>query len=196
MKGHVMGKNITTATHISSPEELLRAIIAPDVLPDEDADNLAYLRQALLQDLEPKSPYEHLLAEQIVALEWDAIRYRRLRDNLLKRQFRDLSIGAFAIGSIGLVHASLKNEKSEALSADLMSPDGDRRQYALAVLAEKEIAPAEIMAKAYQTIARDLEVFERQIAESETRRRKLRDDYDRVRASRAKQVEDAEVVEP
>jgi hypothetical protein len=196
MRGHDMDKNITNAIHISAPEELLRSICAPDVLPDEDAESFAYLRQALLQDLEPKSPYEHLLSEQIVALEWDAIRYRRLRDNLLKGQFRDFSIRAFETGSIGPVFRGFKNEKSEALAADLVSADADRRQSALAVLVEKEIAPAEIMAKAYQTIAKDLGVFERQIAESETRRRKLRDDFDRVRGSRAKQVEDAEVVEP
>jgi hypothetical protein len=191
-----MSTKITKPSEVSTPADLLRAICAPQVLPDENADNFAYLRQALFQDLAPKSPYEQLLAEQMVALEWGAVRYRRLRDNLLKGEFRDISVGAFALGRIGLIHQSLKDDTSKALSVDLVSQDEDRRRSALTVLAEKDIDPAEIMAKAYQKIAKDLEVFERQIAESETRRRKLREDYDRVRASRPKQVEDAEVIEP
>jgi hypothetical protein len=191
-----MSAKITKPMHISSPEELLRAICAPAVLPDENADSFEYLRKALFQDLEPKSPYEQLLAEQMVALEWDAVRYRRLRDNLLKIEFRELSKGAFARGAIGRVHSTLETEKSKAHVRDLVAQDSDRRQSALTFLADFEITPSEIMAKAYQHVAKDLEVFERQIAETETRRRKLREDYDRVRGARAKKVEDAEVIEP
>ncbi|MDF1706622.1 MAG: hypothetical protein P1U72_00870 [Paracoccaceae bacterium] len=187
---------ITKPMHLSSPEELLQAICAPDVLPDEKADKFEYLRQALFQDLEPKSPYEQLLAEQMVALEWDAVRYRRLRDNLLKGEFRELSKGVFALGAIGRVNPKLETEKSKAQALDLVAQDNDRRQSALNILADMEIQPSEIMAKAYQQVAKDLEVFERQIAETETRRRKLRDDYDRLRAARTKHVEDAEVIEP
>lgn len=191
-----MSGKITITTQISSPEELLRVICAPDVLPDEDPDSFTYLRQALFQELDPRSPYEQLLAEQMVALEWDAMRYRRLRDNLLKREFRDMSVGAFFNGTVGLVHHSQRDETSKKLAGDLVSQDGDRRLSALTILAEKEITSADIMAKAYQRIAKDLEVFERQIAESETRRRKLREDYDRVCGTRARQVKDAEVIEP
>lgn len=191
-----MTMKITKPMHLSSPEELLRAICAPDVLPDEKADKFEYLRQALFQDLEPKSPYEQLLAEQMVALEWDAVRYRRLRDNLLKGEFRELSKGVFALGAIGRVNPKLETEKSKAQALDLVAQDNDRRQSALNILADMEIQPSEIMAKACQQVAKDLEVFERQIAETETRRRKLRDDYDRLRGARTKHVEDAEVIEP
>jgi len=191
-----MSKKIDTSMDISSPEALLRTICAPDVLPDEDADSFAYLRQALFQDLEPKLPYEQLLAEQMVALEWDTVRYRRLRDNLLRSEFRTFAKGAFVLGRAGPITGYRVDEKYDAQAQDLVAQDRDRRQSALNILEEKQITPSEIMAKAYQSIAKDLEVFERQIADAETRRRKLRDDYERVRASRPKQVEDAEVIEP
>ena len=191
-----MSKNIATPNDISSPEALLRAICAPDILPDEDADSFAYLRQAMFQDLEPKSPYEQLLAEQMVALEWDTVRYRRLRDNLLRDEVREFAVGALCSTRISRVKGLQVNPKFTAQAQDLVAQDSDRRQSALRILEEKQITPSEIMAKAYQNIAKDLEVFERQIAESETRRRKLRDDYERVRGSRPKQVEDAEVIEP
>ena len=191
-----MSKNIATLNDISSPVALLRAICAPDILPDEDADSFAYLRQAMFQDLEPKSPYEQLLAEQMVALEWDTVRYRRLRDNLLRDEFRRFAKGAFFYGSVRQIKGLMVDKKYTARAKDLVAQDSDRRQSALRLLEDEEITPSEIMAKAYQNIAKDLEVFERQIAESETRRRKLREDYDRLRGSRPKQVEDAEVIEP
>jgi len=191
-----MSKNIAAPNDISSPEALLRAICAPDILPDEDADSFAYLRQAMFQDLEPKSPYEQLLAEQMVALEWDTVRYRRLRDNLLRDEFRIFAKGALFLGRATVITAKGVDKKYEMQAQDLVVQDSDRRQSALRLLEDKEITPSEIMAKAYQNIAKDIEVFERQIAESETRRRKLREDYDRLRGSRPKQVEDAEVIEP
>lgn len=190
-----MSKNITRPTRISSPEEILRTICAPDVLPDENADNFEYLRQVLFQDLDPQSPYEQLLAEQMVALEWDAVRYRRLRDSLLRDEFREFSIGTFTFKRIGLARSIDEDKKYETQARDLVAQDSKRRQSALNVLVDMEITPSEIMAKAYQSVAKDLEVFERQIAETEKRRRKLREDYDRVRGARAKQVEDAEVFE-
>lgn len=132
----------------------------------------------------------------MVALEWDTVRYRRLRDNLLRVEFREFALGALCSERISHFKGFKVIEKYNAQARDLVAQDSDRRQSALRILEEKEITPSEIMAKAYQNIAKDLEVFERQIAESETRRRKLRDDYDRVRGSRTKQVEDAEVIEP
>ena len=57
-----------------------------------------------------------------------------------------------------------------------------------------QITPSEILAKAYKDLARPLELHERHIAEIEVRRRKLRDDYDRLKTSRALPVEEAEVV--
>lgn len=191
-----MSRNIAKTASIGSAEELLRAICAPDVLPDENADSFDYLRQALFADLEPKTPYEQLLAEQMVALEWDAVRYRRLRDNLLKSEFRVFAEGVFAIGRIGPVELRFKDTSYKEKALALVGRDGDRREAALALLVETQITPAEIMAKAYQSMAKDLDVFERQIVETETRRRKMRDDYDRVRASRAKPVEEAEIIEP
>lgn len=184
-----MSSKITKPMQMTSPEELLRAICAPDVLPDENAESFEYLRKALFGALEPKSPYEQLLAEQMVALEWDAVRYRRLRDNLLKAEFRKLAEGAFAHGRIGAVTYQLSDETYKARAQELVANDSERRQSALTVLAHLAITQSEIMAKAYQQLARDLEVFERQIAETETRRRKLREDYDRVTASRTKAVQ-------
>ncbi|OSQ44330.1 hypothetical protein MGEO_19145 [Marivita geojedonensis] len=65
----------------------------------------------------------------------------------------------------------------------------------MTALSEREVAPEEIVAKAYKALAKHLEVHERQIADIEARRRRLRDDFDRVKSVRVRQVEDAEVLE-
>jgi hypothetical protein len=43
----------------------------------------------------PGTPYEHILAEQLVTLEWEALRHRRMRDSLLLAEYRDQSVGVF-----------------------------------------------------------------------------------------------------
>ena len=145
--------------HINSPEALLQTICAPDLLPDEDADSFAYLRQALFQDLEPKSPYEQLLAEEMVALEWDTIRYRRFRDNLLRSEFREFALGAFGVGRIDPYKGHRFDKKYHIQAQDLVVQDSDRRQSALNILEDQQITPSEIMAKAFQNIAKDLVLF-------------------------------------
>ena len=57
-----------------------------------------------------------------------------------------------------------------------------------------EITPSEILAKAYSELASSLDLHERHIAEIEVPRRKLRDDCDRLKTTRALPVEEAELV--
>ena len=52
----------------------------------------------------------------------------------------------------------------------------------------------EIFAKAYSRVANQLEQHEKKLADLETRRRRLREDYERLKSARARLVEDAEVI--
>ena len=54
--------------------------------------------------------------------------------------------------------------------------------------------PSEILAEAYNEVRYAIEVHEYKLSELEIRRRRLREDYDRLKAARAKPVEDAEVL--
>jgi hypothetical protein len=63
--------------------EVLGLIPRPVFLPDEDPLAYEALHGALMGELAPGTPYERVLAANLALLEWDAIRHRRLRDNLL-----------------------------------------------------------------------------------------------------------------
>ena len=68
------------------------------LFPGEDPIAYEDLRDALLGDLAPGAPYERALAENLVTLEWEAIRHRRMRDTLIKAKARELAIGVYSTG--------------------------------------------------------------------------------------------------
>ena len=60
--------------------ELLQHFLTKQLLPDEDAETHRALRDALFLNLMSGTSYERILAEQLVTLEWEALRHRRMRD--------------------------------------------------------------------------------------------------------------------
>jgi hypothetical protein len=63
------------------------------IFPGEDEVSFEGLRQAFKLDLSPGSPYELALVENLVTLEWEAIRHRNIRDQLVLTKFSDLAVG-------------------------------------------------------------------------------------------------------
>jgi cell division protein FtsB len=61
-------------------------------------------------------------------------------------------------------------------------------------LKDRHVGLGEILAQAYTQVSGQVEVHEKKLAELETRRRRLRDEYDRLRAARRPPVEDAEII--
>lgn len=190
-----MAKKVSKPAIVQTPQEVLKDIYAPHILPDESEDDYDDLRLSLLNDLAPKTAYQSLLAEQIVQLEWDVLRFRRLRDSLLKSEFVELAMGVFKEGKIEKICIDTPQNEAIEAARDLVSSDPERRQSALEKLSETGIQPQEIMARAYQALAKDLEQLERQIAEAEPRRSKLREQYDRLQASAALSIDEAEEIE-
>ena len=172
--------------------DLLALIPRMRLLPGEDEVGFEDLRQALLLDLAPATPYETALAENLVALEWEAGRYRRLRDDLVRERFREFAIGVFHEGKIG--QAFSPSETSRRLATTLTGQDASEREVALQALAERRISEGAILARAYDKESKTLAQLDRQIAELEERRRKLRIELGSVKAARAVPVPDAEIV--
>ena len=189
-----MSKKLPKTSTGTAHAELLQHFIPTQLLPDEDPQTYAALRDALLLDLIPGTPYERILAEQLVTLEWEALRHRRLRDSLLMAEFRDQSMGVFKGGEVGRIYGFPRDPDAKGMAFDLVSTNKSRRTKAMQALEEAQITPSEILAKAYKALARALEPHERHIAELELRRRKLRDDYNRLKTSRAQPVDEAVIV--
>ena len=179
------------AAHPHTATELLDLIPKLQAMPGEDKALMADLRQALLLDLAPSTPYQHSIAEQIFSLEWEAARHRRMRDALIRAEIRKQSVGVFHMGKVGQLRFSESNKAAISLGFDLVSDDPKRQNTALQKLADQEITPDEVLAKAYKAVAKSVEPHQAHIAEIERRRRRLRDDFDKLKVSAAKPVEDA-----
>ena len=130
-------------------------------------------------------------------MKWETHRHRGLRDNLIRSSFREFAQGTRdnrkVERNLGLGYSS---EEGEAFADALMSPTQDDAAEARAWLAGYNIDIGEIVAVAYQQVSRALEPHERKLAELETHRRRLREDYDRLRSARAHPIADAEIVDP
>jgi hypothetical protein len=166
----------------------------PMLFPDEDPIAYEDLRYALLSDLAPGAPYERAIAENLVTLEWEAIRHRRMRDTLIKAKARDLAIAFSATGEFQELFRHEYDSEDERLGLALVGADRKGAAKAVAALKKHDISIDEIIAKAYSQVADQLELHEKKLAELETRRRRLREDYERLKSARAKLVEDAEII--
>ena len=189
-----MSKKLPKTSAKAAHAELLQHFLPTQLLPDEDPETHAALRDAILLDLMPGTPYEHILAEQLVTLEWEALRHRRMRDSLLLAEYREQSVGVFQKREVGRIGGYSRNERANEMAFDLVSTNKDRRTEAMQALEDAQITPSEIVAKAYTALAKDLQPHERHIAAIEGRRRKLRGDFERLKAARARPIEEAELV--
>ena len=189
-----MSKKLPKTSAKAAHAEVLQHFLPTQLLPDEDPETHAALRDAILLDLTPGTPYERILAEQLVTLEWEALRHRRMRDSLLLAEYRDQSVGVFQEGKVGGIGSHRRNERANEMAFDLVSTNKDRRTVAMQALEDAQITPSEIVAKAYSALEKDLQPHERHIAAIEGRRRKLRGDFERLKAARARPIEEAELV--
>lgn len=177
------------------PAEILDLLPGIQLLPGEDETTYEGLRQAFMADLAPGTPYETTLADNLITLEWEAMRHRRIRDGLLIAEYRDQAMGVFQEGKVGTVSSWDQSEKIQDMAFALVNSDPEIRQSAELELEKYQIEPAEILAKAYRAVAKSLEPHERKLADIEVRRRRLRDEFDRLKAARTRTIEEAEIVE-
>lgn len=173
------------ATHLAvKPQKVMASaideLISPQILPGENPQAFEVFKAALISDLDPRSAYERLMAEQLVLLEFDLNKHRALRDALLLSEIREMSVGAFQKNKVGHVHFD-EDEEARGLARDLVSQEPTRRAGALEQLSDREITPQEIAARAHAQVLKHLEYHDSQIAELEKRRRRLLSDYEELK---------------
>ncbi len=177
------------------------------LLPDEDPANFTEFRDALLEELAPRSAYQKCLAMNLVGIEWDIGRNRRLLAAAIRDAFRRQAVSlavreidGSAYLSSDAAGAALEGEYDEAYAvyyAETFARDLlDRKDKAAAALAELGVTPSEIVAAAQRYRATAVIYHEDRIAELERRRRALQSDYAALQARRpaTEAIEDAVVV--
>lgn len=187
--------NSVLSAPLGARQELVELIPRLPILPGENAVAFEDLRQALLSELRPSSPYQMSLAENLIALEWEIHRHRSLSEGLFRKHFRKAAQEVWEKDRLG-VHAGVGKVSREAgdFAEGLLNPNSDQRVTSLAWLEERNIEVCEINATAYQKASKALEPHESKLTELEGRRRRLREDYDKLKATNAKPIEDAQWV--
>lgn len=187
-----MARSRSVRRRLAAPQ-VQDLIPRPLLFADEDPSDFDGLRDAFLAELAPGTPYERALADDLVTLTWETIRHRRMRDSLIRAKARDLASGVHARGE--LTDLFRRGEGHEVFGSALFGPDPEAASAAQELIEEHGFSLGEIFAEAYRRLADHVERHERKLAELETRRRRLREEYDRLTAVRMRApVEDAEIV--
>lgn len=177
-----MGKTLGDTVHLT---ELRRLVPDPVILPDERRLDYQALHEALLTDLAPGTAYETVLAENIVGLEWERLRHRRIRDEILRSCYCAVAVRAFKGQDIHVrVSGGLTRGREHQLAREVAYGDTHGRSRAEAQLIQAGHNVSELLAVAYVEAHPLLDFHERKLADLEIRRRRLRDDFDQVTARR------------
>lgn len=176
------------------------------LLPDEDPATFTAFRDALLEELAPRSAYQKCLAMNLVGIEWDIGRNRRLLAAAFRDEFRRQAtmIAGRELAGRAYVSSDAVGDADEAYDknyaayyAELFANElTDRKSKALGELAETGVSLSEIVAAAQRYRASAVAYHEDRVAELERRRRALLADYETLKSRRsaADAIEDAVVV--
>ncbi len=182
----------------------------------EDAGSFEGFRAEMTRALAPWTPYESVIAENLVSIEWKLIQHRRMRDTGLRSIIRDAILKA-VVARERLAHAEIVEEEFGAHIAAGgtrdnwdSAPSFDREAaqevgIALAAravsfdLAERGLANEEIeamglevidlMGEAYRTSSAQVRHHEFKSLELERRRREVKRDFDDLQKNRPLEAE-------
>lgn len=65
-------------------------LLAPgSLIPGQDPDTFEAVRAGIFASLAPVTPYECLIAENLVSIDWELLQHRRMRSDLLRQEVID-----------------------------------------------------------------------------------------------------------
>lgn len=158
------------------------------LLPDEDPDAFIALRDSLVAELAPATGYQRLLAMNLVMVEWEIQRHRRLMAAAIRDEFRK-SAGALPKPDASPYGLAFDGWAETQLGRDLLA--GEKK--ALADLKKHGVTLPELSAAAFAKRFTTVAYHEGRIADLERRRRSLRPEYEALKAKRppTDEIEDA-----
>lgn len=151
--------------------------------PGEEAHaTFEALHDALTSELAPTSKREIALARNIITLELEALRHRKEREDLTRSTYLEMAATAFRGENFGMQHSDRGPDAADAKATALLSRNTETRKGAERELVETGHDPSEILQHAARRIAPELKALNRKIAYLETRRGKLREAYEKLKA--------------
>jgi hypothetical protein len=181
-------------------------------LPGEEPGSFELFREGITRDLEPMTPYEAVIADHLVMVEWEIREQRRMRDAAIRARMleaaRELVLGvrerehqaawgampnALSDGSVEKSKAADESEpfdvdaahsEGDALARRLGSGDPDELAQADRILASLGTSRIELMAAVWQTMSALIDQHEEMIRDLERRRREVQKDLEQLQRKR------------
>jgi hypothetical protein len=168
-------------------------------------------RDLMMEDLAPATPYECVIAENLVSIEWEIVQHRRMRDAgdrseirrsiyeaVFKRlwtqheavnqasleQFDTLGPDAVSWTAPSIFNDAEATRNADDLARRAVSFYPEERAEAEAELAELGMEPVELMAAAFRSEERVVSYHDRVLPELEVRRRGVKQEYDALQKRR------------
>ena len=196
-----------------------------DLLPDrapiigEDPGSFEGFHIGMMQSLLPMTPYEGVIAENLIAIEWELLQHRRMRDAGLRSVVRDRVSEAVVKREEAAHEAEIDEawethhaeggteddweepfsfdldaaqEAGQTLAQNAVSRDPDTFQAACAEIEAMGLDVVDLMGEAYRSYENSVTRHENKLPDLERRRREVMRDYDTLQ--RARPIE-AEVIE-
>ena len=159
------------------------------LLPDEDPAEFTTFSDAILQELAPTGSYQQHMAMNLVHIEWDMLRHRRLLAAVLRTEFRRMAGGVEESGDPGHASMSFSMRSNMQFGQLLLAQDAKGE----AILTKAGVLRSEIAAAALVSRRETVAYHEARIADLERRRRQMLSDFDRLKARKTppEDLEDA-----
>jgi len=189
-----------------------------DVLPDrdpivgEDPGSFDGFRAGLIKALTPLTPYELVIAENLVAIEWELVQQRRMRDAGLREAMRKkiqkaVASKLYTDHEVAMEDAwerhfeaggteddweepdkfdrDAAKEAGDDLAARAISRDLSVQQDACVEISELGLLPVELMSEAYSASRlSNVTRHDEKVQELERRRREIKRDFDALQKMR------------
>jgi hypothetical protein len=109
----------------------------------EDPVSWEAFHSGMRQSLKPRTPYEAVIAENLIAIEWELLQHRRMREAALRKAIRRAIRTAAA-------NANSAPEFATDLADRAVSTDEAVRDYAYQQISGFGMEPVELMGEAYR----------------------------------------------
>jgi len=192
-------------------ESFAQVLPERDPITGEDPGSFDGFHEGMMRSLAPLTPYECVIAENLVAIEWELLQHRRMRDACLRQTIRG-AIRDAVVAQRKAAHedaldeawdrfieeggdeddweepVTFDGEAAERAGDDLatraISHDRDVQATAYAEIAELGQDSVEVMSAAYRDFPSPAKRHDAQIQDLERRRRDVKRDYDALQAAR------------
>jgi hypothetical protein len=182
-----------------------------DPIPGEDPGSFEGFRAAMMASLIPGTPYECVIAENLITIEWELLQHRRMHNVSLRKLIEDAIVKAVVSWKRDEHEAALDDawerhveaggteddwregsdfdreaaeEAGEDLAARAMSRDPEVQARAYDEVSALGMDPVEIMGEAYQSLDRSVFSHGKRLPHLEHRRRQVKRDFDALQRSR------------